>query len=155
MKKAKFGSSATGEGCHGKRKHVEASSGPFDASRFVSSATQSLYLQIKDKVIHLERVVKLRDGEFVGFYDEIQRRNWLAVAQPRDHYHLDIVRQFYANGALSPEARADRYFFVNDIQIKCDKETINDFLGSPWKGGDTLCTHQRMLRDEEFDEDAI
>ena len=89
------------------KKGIESSpSAPpnFDSTRFISKENEDRYYELKTWRIIKERPVKVQQGEYTEFTNELTKQVWVILTKPLDYYDPEIVWEFYAN-ALPPSSQ--------------------------------------------------
>ncbi|ESW13193.1 hypothetical protein PHAVU_008G175400 [Phaseolus vulgaris] len=94
------------------------------------------YEAIKHWTIIPERQVKLEEGEYSDFDEELTRRKWGQLAMPVDKYDPHVVLEFYANAWPVK---------------KGETELRSKFLGNPLQlDEDGLCTYGMLKQRTNF-----
>ena len=86
----------------------------FDGHRFWNKQHQHRFEAIKGWSFLRERLVQLRDEDYVEFQEEIAQRQWTQLVSPMAKYDPEIIMEFYANAWPTEEGFKDKHSWVRD-----------------------------------------
>nr|KYP56386.1 hypothetical protein KK1_002624 [Cajanus cajan] len=90
------------------------------------------------------------------FQGELTRRKWNKLATPEKKYNEDIIKEFYANAFPLQRLDQTRNSWVRGVTVNYARDTINEYLGSPYSlGDDGLDEYGRLKKARAFKADKM
>src|SRR4051812_29036346 len=131
---------------------------PFNQNRFKSHVQEARYKKLEVRTWWPERIVRINpEGSYGWYYNTLEEYGWLKLCEPAPKFHLEIVREFYANVVPNEEFPVEgvAYEFktwVRGKEINFSRQAIREFLGTPLPFEDgELCDYHVQLARGNFD----